>query len=104
MRVRNLSNSPYEMPIEGGGQVIVPALGVSGDVEPSRHFLDRMNPAFWRIEDEAAPTPAPDITTPIPDDDMSRDAMIEKLEAAGVEVDGRWGDARLARMVEEIAE
>lgn len=47
MRIRNLTNSPYELPLAGGGMAIVPA-GDTVDIEPDPGYS--LDGAFWAVE------------------------------------------------------
>lgn len=53
MRIRNLTMSPYQVPLVDHTMAIVPAQRISADIEPTEEFLRNMNTTFWAIETDA---------------------------------------------------
>lgn len=114
--IKNLTNSPYDIRVEGGGKVRLPARGTLENIK-----IDRMHLPLYRIvgyfeltesntretggqdtQDNTQETS--DATSNDPEDDVEDE--IEELRARytelkGEEPDGRWG---VKRLQEELAE
>lgn len=55
MRLRNLTNSPYAVPLKEGGEQIIPANDVA-EVDVAEGYP--IDPAFWSIEEDIKPKSA----------------------------------------------
>ena len=83
--VRNLTNSPFDLPNREGVPVRLPAFGLAvGDFSGEYIELLRASMAVEIME----PAPSAPVATPL-------DRLRSDAEALGVSIDRRWGEARL---------
>lgn len=92
MRLRNLTNSPYPVPLKDGTQFIIPAFEAA-DVDLSDGYP--LDPGFWAVEEGNES----EVEASEPDPEDSEDGE----EASDEEADAE-GDEEAADEDEEVAE
>lgn len=104
MRIRNLTMSPYQVPLVDHTMATVAAQRISAEIEPTEEFLRNMDTAFWAVETDADAIRAEDDLVeqeremaaareevfdkdiPVPDDEQEDDPgdQPEELTAQGI--------------------